>query len=104
MNYGNGYVTIYLNNGESYKLTTNFDTIQTPDKTEVGEIVVYGSENGKVLGNSNSTIKENINIEESGDDKSVPTIGAVKEYITGVSSVLAERLDGDNAKLPDLDE
>ena len=106
ISFSNGFLNISLNNGQNFKISTTFDSIKTPDETEIGEIAVYGSTDGKLFGNSGSQIKNSINInpENQNDISSVPTIGAVKDFVTGVSLILDNRIAGNNVNLPEIDE
>lgn len=76
--------------------TTTSTNIFTPETTEVGEIVLYGSTDGKTLKNSGLTIADSASDLDDEGKNTIPTSKAVREYIGGASASLGERLSGNN--------
>ena len=76
--------------------TTTSTNIFTPETTEVGEIVLYGSTDGKTLKNSGLTIVDSASELDDESKNTIPTSKAVREYIGGASASLGERLSGNN--------
>lgn len=76
--------------------TTTSTNIFTPETTEVGEIVLYGSTDGKTLKNSGLTITDSASDLDDESKNTIPTSKAVREYIGGASASLGERLSGNN--------
>lgn len=68
--------------------------IETPDETLDGEIVLYGSTDGKTLKNSNLTIANTVDELLNENRNTIPTSKAVREYIGNASSALGERVAG----------
>lgn len=66
--------------------------IETPESTEDGEVVLFGSNNGKVLKNSNLKFSNNPDDIDS-NDNIIPTSVAIRGYLV---RPLEARLGGDN--------
>lgn len=70
--------------------------IITPETTTVGEVVLFGSVDGKTLKNSGLIITDSSNDIDNKDKNTIPTSKAVREYIGTASADLGERLAGGN--------
>jgi hypothetical protein len=80
----------------SFPTSTTSESITTPETTTVGEVVLYGSTDGKTMKNSGLTIADSIDDIDDTSRNTLPTSKAVREYIGGATSALGERLAGSN--------